>query len=183
MPAKRQRGFTLVEVIITVVVMGLLAVAGTSIVSSTFTTARVVDSGQAVQNDARYAVERLARELREVKFVDKATGYAISSALTAGSSGITFNKVDASGTDVTVTVTRSGGLVNLAYSAPAGSAALATQVTAFSLDYLKLDPATGATSATTSPVDVRFIVISLTVADATSGQSVTERVRVALRNT
>jgi prepilin-type N-terminal cleavage/methylation domain-containing protein len=184
--AKRQRGFTVMELVITVVIMGILAVVGTSMISDTFTTARVVNAGQSSANDARYAVERLAREIREVSFTSDAAGYAITSTLSPSATSMTFNR-SINGTTVTVTISSSGTNLTLGY-APSGSSAvvstLATQVNNFSLDFLKLDETSGtaATSATTSPVDVRFVVVSLTLRDATSGQTVTERTRVALRN-
>ncbi len=181
--ARRQRGFTVMELVITVVIMGILAVVGTSMISDTFTTARVVNAGQSSANDARYAVERVARELREVSFVNDATGYNITTALSPSTTSLSFVR-SINDAPVTVTISRSGPDLTLGYSSPAAVSTLATQVSNFSLDFLKLDETSGtaATSATTSAADVRFIVVSLTLTDATSGQAVTERTRVALRN-
>lgn len=178
-----QRGFTVMELVITVVVLGIIAVVGTSMISDTFTTARVVNAGQSSANDARYAVERMAREIREVNFVSDAAGYSITSTLSPAASSMTFNRSINNAT-VSVTISSSGSNLTLGYSSPAAVSTLATQVSNFSLDFLKMDETSGtaATSATTSPVDVRFVVISLTLTDATSGQTITERTRVALRN-
>jgi prepilin-type N-terminal cleavage/methylation domain-containing protein len=179
-PVRRQRGFTVMELVIAIVIMGILSVVGVSMISDTFTTARVVNARESSANDARYALERLAREIREVKFVDTATGYAIS---TMAGTSMAFTK-DVGGVDVVVTIAQSGTDLTLGYSSPAAISPIAKQVSAFSLQYLKVDSesATGATSTTTLPTDVRFVVISLTVTDATSGKQVTERTRVALRN-
>jgi prepilin-type N-terminal cleavage/methylation domain-containing protein len=183
MPARIQRGFTIVELVIVIVVVGTLAVAGVSMFSDTFTTTRVVNAAQSSGNDARYAVERLAREIREVKYIDATNGYSISA---LSSSGMTFVRT-IDGVDVTVTVARSGSNLTLGYSSPAVTSTLSTQASAFTLDFLglNLDTATGVvtTPVTASATSVRFVVISLTVTDAVSGQTITERSRVALRNT
>jgi prepilin-type N-terminal cleavage/methylation domain-containing protein len=179
--ARCQRGFTVMELVITVVIMGILALVGTSMISDTFTTARVVNAGQASANDARYAVERVAREIREVSFVSTAAGYDITSTLAPSATSMTFNRSINNAT-VTVTISRSGSDLTLGYSSPAAVSPLATQVSNFTLDFLKLDKTTGVVSATTLAADVRFVVVSLTVTDATSGQAITERTRVALRN-
>jgi prepilin-type N-terminal cleavage/methylation domain-containing protein len=179
-PARLQRGFTVMELVIAIVIMGILSVVGVSMISDTFTTARVVNARESSANDARYALERLAREIREVKFIDKATGYAIT---TMAGTNMVFTK-DVGGADVVVTITQTGSDLTLGYSSPAAISAVAKQVSAFSLQFLKVDStsATASTSATTLPTDVRFVVISLTVTDSTSGKQVTERTRVALRN-
>jgi prepilin-type N-terminal cleavage/methylation domain-containing protein len=170
----RQRGFTVVELVITVVVMGILAVVGVSMISDSFTTARVINAGQSNANDARYAVERLAREIREIKHVNKATGYGIS--VMTGSS-LVFTRPD----NVVVTIDVNSSNLTLGYSSPATVSTLATQAT-LNLQYLALDPLSGATPAATGATDVRFVEITLTMTDATSGKKIIERSRVALRN-
>jgi prepilin-type N-terminal cleavage/methylation domain-containing protein len=171
---KLQRGFTLVELIITVVVLGILAAVGSSMFSDTFMTARMVNSSQASADQARYAMERLAREIREVKYSGNA--YAISSAMSPGATTMAFTRT-ISGSDVTVTVNRSGTNLTLTYSSPATTSTLASDVTAFTLDFLQLD-----NTATTLASAVRFVVITVTVTDATSGQAIQQQTRVALRN-
>lgn len=182
-PRPGQRGFTLVELVITIVVLALLALAGTRIFSDAYTTVRVVNSGQSTANDVRYAVERLAREIREVNYVNLATGYNITSTLAPGSTGMTFVR-NINGTDVTVTIAKSGTNLTLGYSSPAVVSTLASQVSSFTLNFMQLDTTStdGTTAATASAANVRFVDISLTVTDSTSGQVITERTRVALRN-
>lgn len=181
---QRQRGFTIMELVIAIVIIGILSVVGVSMISDTFTTARIVNADQSSGNEARYAVERLAREIREVKWVDGDPGaYAISSSLSPASTNLVFTR-DIGGADVVVTIDRSGTNLTLGYSSPATVSTLATQVSSFSLDFLAMDPApaTGSTSTTASAADVRFVVISVTVTDSMTGQSITERSRIALRN-
>lgn len=169
---KRQRGFTLVELIITVVVLGILAAVGSSMFSDTFMTARMVNASQSSADQARYAMERLAREIREVKYSGNA--YAISSTMSPGATTMAFTRA-ISGSDVTVTINKSGTDLTLDYSGTTST--LASDVTAFTLDFLQLD-----NTATTLASAVRFVVITVTVTDATSGQAIKQQTRVALRN-
>jgi prepilin-type N-terminal cleavage/methylation domain-containing protein len=173
-PAREQRGFTLIELIITIVILGILAVVGSSMISDTFNTSRMVNASQASADEARYAVERLAREIREVKYAGAA--YSISSTMSPSATNMVFTRT-INGADVTVTINKSGTNLTLGYSSPAATSTLSSQVSRFTLGFLKLD-----NTATTLASDVRFVVITLTVTDATSGQSITQQTRVALRN-
>ena len=67
-PRSRQRGFTLMEIIISVVLLGILGVVGTTMISSSFYTTRVMSTGHLAYSAARYALERMAREIREVQY-------------------------------------------------------------------------------------------------------------------
>jgi len=179
----RQRGFTVVELVITVVVMGILAVVGVSMISDSFTTARVVNAGQRNANDARYAVERLAREIREIEYQDKANGYYITSGIANPSEKIIFRRADG----VVVTIDGTGPNLTLGYSSPATVSTLASlehPQAQLTLNYLALNPlsVTGATYPATATTNVRFIEVTLTLKDSTSGKNITERSRVALRN-
>jgi prepilin-type N-terminal cleavage/methylation domain-containing protein len=172
-----QRGFTLVELIIVLVLLAILGTWGSSLIADAFRTSRMVVNTQASAVQVRYAVERLAREIREVQYIDETSGYAITSALSSPATNMVFTRT-VNGADVTVTIDHSGNSLTLGYSSPAESSNVATGVTGFSLSFLKLDD-TEATLTT----EVRFVVINLTTTDPTSGQQVNERVRVALRNT
>lgn len=172
----RQRGVTLVELIITMVLMGLLATVGATMISDTFQTTRLVNAGQASADQARYAMERLSRELREVKYVSAGSSYAVSSSLTPAATNMVFTRV-INGADVTVTINKSGTNLTLGYSSPAVSSVLASQVSEFALDFLQLD-----NSAASSGANLRFVVITLTVTDSVSGQAIRQQTRVALRN-
>jgi prepilin-type N-terminal cleavage/methylation domain-containing protein len=177
LPARLQRGFTLIELVITLMIMGVLAAWGASMLSDNFRTVQILASAQTSADQARYALERLAREIREVKYVDKNTGYAISSTMSPAATSMAFTRT-ISGADVTVTVNKSGTNLTLAYSSPAVTSNVSASVNAFTLRFLDLT-----NTETTLATQVRFVEISLTVNDAISGQSIAQKTRVALRNT
>jgi prepilin-type N-terminal cleavage/methylation domain-containing protein len=167
-----QRGFTLMEFIIVIVVLGILSVVGSSVIVDTFRTTRMVDSSQSAANQARYAMERLAREMREVKYDTATRSYNINSIASGATTASFTNMIN--NTARAVVVDLNSGNLRLSYGTPS---ILCSNVTAFNLDYRQID-----NSAATSTANVRFVLISLTVRDAVSGQAVSERLRVALRN-
>ncbi|MDN3921688.1 prepilin-type N-terminal cleavage/methylation domain-containing protein [Roseateles violae] len=177
---ERIRGYTLVELIISVALLGLLAGAGSRIWVDSFATMRLVDADNAGIAQARYALERLAREIREVKYDTAGGVYCVSTPFSATTlafrktpSGSSYNSSCATG-DMTVTVWPSSGAVMLGYST-AASAALANPAT-LSMRYLQSD----ATTVATGTGDLRFVELTLTVNP--SGPSTALRTLVALRN-
>lgn len=170
-PAKRRNGgFTLIELIISIVLLGFLAAVGTSMISDSFNTTYVVNASQANAGQARYALERLEREIRQVQY--SGSSYTIG---TMTLTSFVFTKSDG----VTVTIANSGTNLNLGYSTPAITSLLSSQVSSFALYYYQADGVTPATGNS----DIRFVQISLTLTDTnTSGQSIAQRTRVALRN-
>jgi hypothetical protein len=153
--------------------------------SDSFTTTRMVNAGYASESEARYALERLAREIREVKYMRSAGNFCIT---TMTAAQLVFQKPNAGSTDQTscatasntITISYSAPALTLAYASPASSGTLTSAVASngFAFSYLQID----GTTAATGNADVAFVLINLTVADATSGQSVAQRVRVGLRN-
>ena len=172
-------GFTLVELIISIVLLGILATVGSSMIVDSFTTTRIVNADNASVGQARYALERLAREIREIKYVGSGTtgNYSITTPSPLNpSSTLVFTK-SVSGADVTVTITRSGANLTLGYSSPALTSTLSNLVSSFTLTFL---PVSGTTTPDTRTI--RFVVIELSVTDPPTGQSILQRTRVALRN-
>jgi prepilin-type N-terminal cleavage/methylation domain-containing protein len=174
---RRSGGFTLIELIISIVLLGIMAAVGSTMISDTFTTARMVNADNANAGQARYALERLAREIREVKFIST-TGYCLDTWI---ASRLTFKKRNANSTNTDNCDTETSP-VDISYSTPPnltlGGASLTTQVDTFRFDYYLIDGHT----TTGSALNVKFIQITLTVKDSISGQSIQQRTRVALRN-
>ena len=181
-PGKRRSGgFTLIEIIISIVLIGIMAAVGASMISDSFDTTRMIDANTASQQNARYALERLAREIREIKYDTTNNQYCITSL--ASSTNLAFNKTSGTynstcGTNAyTVTIAYTNPNLTLQYSSgPAVTSTLSNQATAFTMNYLD---ASGV--ATTSTSAIRYVVTNLTVADP-SGNSIAQRTRVALRN-
>jgi prepilin-type N-terminal cleavage/methylation domain-containing protein len=174
------RGTTLVEILIVVVLLGILGTWGSTMFSSNYTTARLIDSGKTNGDQVRYAMERMSREIREIKHTSLVAGYAITSTLAPNATTLTFTRT-ISGTDTAVTIAQSGSTVTLGYSGGTTST-IARQVSSFSMNFYTVDSDLGTTSATSAVTDVRYVVLSLTSTDALSGQSITERTIVTLRN-
>jgi prepilin-type N-terminal cleavage/methylation domain-containing protein len=185
MVGRHSGGFTLIELVVCIVLMGILAAVGANMMSASFTTTRMVDADNGSVGQARYALERLAREIREVKYVSSGvTGNYCINTGTWSATNLQFQKT-VSGTpsttcgtsDTTVTINNTGSNLSLQYSSPAVTSLLSSQAT-LALSYLQNDGVTTATSTS----NIRFVVISLTVSDTTSGLSLAQQTRVALRN-
>ncbi|HSH92193.1 MAG TPA: prepilin-type N-terminal cleavage/methylation domain-containing protein [Ramlibacter sp.] len=166
-----QRGFTLMELVIVIALLGILSALGASIFVDSFTVTRMVDSTQRTAGSSRYALERLARELREVKYSALTTAYTIT--LTAPAGTLAFTR-SSGGVEQVVSVALTGSDLTLSYGTPQ---VLAKNVSAFTASYLKIDGTTA-----TAGTNVRFVVLALTVTDPVSGQASSERLRVALRS-
>jgi prepilin-type N-terminal cleavage/methylation domain-containing protein len=175
-----ERGTTLVEILIVVVLLGILGAWGSSMFASNYTTARMVDSGKTNADQVRYAVERLSREIREIKHTSLVAGYAITSTLAPSATTLVFTR-SINGTDTTVTIAKTGTNVTLGYS-NGSTSTLARQVSSFTMDFYKVDADTAVVAATTSVVDLRYVVLSITSTDSLSGETTTERTTVTLRN-
>lgn len=168
--SRQQDGFTLLEMIIALVVLALLgAAAGYGLVGGALA---FTDTAEAVQTlgKLRYATERMAREVREIRRnpVLPAT-FDIS---TMNATTLAFTKTD--GTVVTLTGTPP--LATLAYSVPGGTHTLTDEVGSLMFTYLQADGTTAATGTS----DVAFIEFELVL--MRNGNSYPQRTRLALRN-
>lgn len=166
----RQQGFTLIELIISLVILGLVgAVAGYGLVNGTLAFNSSADAVH-IQSKLRYASERMAREIREIRRdTVTATQYDIS---TMTASTLAFTKSDGTG----VTLNSTPPLVTLAYSTPAGTPTLSNAVSSLGFVYLQADGVTAATGNT----DVAFVEFELVLSRA--GNTYPQHSRVALRN-
>ena len=145
--ARHARGFTLLEVIITLVIAGVLATIGATLMSSGF---RSYFLGRELARDAAQgtlALERMTRDLR--------TARSAADLTTIGASTITFVDVDGN----TISYALSAGA--LTRSQNGGTAQpLAANVSSLAFTYLQNDGQTTAASSAT----VWYIAAAVTVA-------------------
>ncbi len=175
----RNRGFTLIELIIVIVLIGLLAAVGTSMISDSFETTYMLNSSASSSAKARNALERVERELREVKPVQPpGTGFDIPTLTTPK---ISFTRLD--GAIVTIDFDSASETLRLCSdSACTSPITLADQVTGFTMTYSGI-ATDGSSIPNATSANVKFVDISMTVKDAKSGQVLAQTTRVALRNT
>src|SRR5882672_6097590 len=86
---RQQQGFTLVEVVISAGLIGFLAVTATFFWVDSFGLVRTVNTDSAAIADGRALLERLAREIREVKYNPSSGAYCVS---TMSANQMVFNK-------------------------------------------------------------------------------------------
>ncbi len=173
-PTGRVRGFTLIETVLVIIIMGILAGAMAPMLSSSLTAYDELSETTSTVGKLRYAMERMAREARKIEY--NGTNFEIAT-MSAGT--LSFTKSDG----VTVTLTSSGANVTLQYYEP-GSAlwdpavvsTLTDQLSSLAFAYYKAD----GTTTTASNADVAFVQISLTLTE--DGNTYPQRTRVNLRN-
>ena len=184
------RGFTLVESVVCAGLLGFLSVTATFFWVNSFTLVRSVNTDSAAVGDARALLERLAREIREVKFNTSTGAYCVS---TMSATQMVFNKTSgtflpacgganpgAANDDFAVTVQLTGSTLNLGYAGslatPAVTRALTSYASSFGIRYLDVNYA-----VTNSTTALRFVELSLTV-QPPGVQATQTRTVVALRN-
>lgn len=165
------RGFTLIEMVMVIVIIGILAAFSTPLLLGTFEAFETNQTNLVTLSKLRYATERMVREIREVRFAGGA--YAI----VLGPTTLQFTKNDAAGT--IVTITSAPPIVTLQYSTPAMSATLTDQVAANGLQFLYYD--INNNSAGVDATNIAYVDVALTLTDPNSGP-MQQRTRVALRN-
>jgi len=169
MDRRTQNGFTLIEVVMTLVILAVLAAMATPMLSNG---ARAYnDSTERIETLAqlRIASERIARELREVRGSPTFPGNYDFSIMNA--TRVQFFKTD--GTQVTIDV--AAPLATLAYDTPAGTWPLTDRAASLGFRYLQSD---GVSIADAS--NVAFVEFELVLNEG--GLSFPQRTRVALRN-
>lgn len=166
----RQRGFSLIELIVVIVLMGIIAVAATPVLLSGVQTFHTTSVSLDTLSKLRYATARMAREIREIRRNPVNTANYDISTMTATT--LAFTKTDGT----IVTISASPPDVMLAYSTPAASAVLTDEVSSCAFSYLKIDGVTPATLVK----DVAFIRIDLTLTQ--NGEPYSQTTWVTLRN-
>ena len=187
---RHEQGFTLVEAVISVGLIGFLAVTATFFWVDSFGLVRTVNADSAAIADGRALLERLAREIREVKYNPSSGAYCVS---TMSATQMVFNKTSGdliaacsgvaptgANNDIAVTIQQSGSNLNLGYAgtlaAPAATRALTSYASSFGIRYLDAGYA-----VTASAGALRFVELTLTL-QPPGVQATQTRTVVALRN-
>lgn len=179
---RQTRGYTLIELIIALVAFGVMAAALVPVAINSLRAYDVTRHQSAAMDGLRYAVERLAREVREAQYLPASSAYDI---LTMQAQQIRFRRpfVQSAGgvlvravDDVTISLSGDRLLLNYVSLGLPVAPVLLDRVSSFSLEYLDAEGVAGA--GVGSVVAVR---IALSVQDA-AGRIHTHRTTVELRN-
>jgi len=184
---RRQQGFTLVEAVISAGLIGFLALTATFFWVDSFSLVRTVNDDSAAIADGRALLERLAREIREVKYDAVNGAYCVS---TMAATQMVFNKTSSTAVaacgsnDIAVTIQAPSGSTNLnlgyadagASAVPAATRALTSYRSSFGIRYLDASFAVTASTAA-----LRFVELTLTL-QPPGVQATQARTVVALRN-
>ena len=165
--AHRNSGFTFIELIIVMVLLGILAAAGSTLIRDAMLAGRFSMLNHSSGSQARYAMERLVREVREMRY--GSLGYDIT---TMQAANFSFTKKDGTVVSITSAVPN----LNMQYN-PGATSVLTNQLNSVAFAYYDIVGAT-----TTDKQEVRFIQITLTLRNTVTGTTDTQRSRVFLRN-
>jgi MSHA biogenesis protein MshO len=166
-------GFTLIEAVVTIVLIGVLAMAVIPVIDSGVRTYATTNNSLNALSKLRYATERMAREIREVR---RNPLSPTNFEMTLGTNTLTFTKTDGN----QVTISSGTPNVNLTYQTPAVSAVLTDLLNAnadLNFQYYLADKIT----QTVSLSQLAYVRISLTLTDR-DGAQVNQLTWVALRN-
>lgn len=163
-------GFTLVELIMVIVLLGILAAVGSNMLSDGFKTTGMVNASNASEAEARNAMDRLTREIRQVKY---SAGYSIS---TASSSVLQF----VNGGNSSVRIALVGTDLKLDYGNVSANT-LVSGVSSFTLTYYDANDNV-LTDLTTIQTSCAYVQMALSVNDAMMSSPFVQTTRVALRS-
>ena len=175
---RRVEGFTLAELVMVIVILGILGAFVGPVVYNALRSYESVQSSTNTNAKIRYAMERIAREMRDIR--RQVTDSATLDVPSMTASSMAFFKTD--GTRVVLNGV--GNVVNLAYSVVANpaystiTALLIDQVQAgsFSLAYLEQ----GGTTIAGTASSIAFVQVSMTIAE--SAILIPARLRIDVRN-
>jgi MSHA biogenesis protein MshO len=182
------RGFSLLEVVLVIVILGIVAAFVAPVLTTSLTSYDETSRNVEVLTRMRYAMERIARELRNMRKDPAAAGqYDIA---TMTQSKLEFCRADGNRVSIEKPVGisevrldyQSGFSSTCSAAGGTGVHALTDAVTNFTFSYCRNDGTTCATSTgvTVNRSNVSFVDISLTIT-GTGTQAYTSAMRVNLR--
>ncbi len=153
---KNKKGFTLIEIIIVIIVLGVLSVFGFSFISTAVHTYSKMEKQKGLFDQAVMAMERISRELRDASAI---------SAPASGASGSTLTFTKSHGTPqetstYVITFQLSGTTLQRIGSTTPATVDIADNVSTF--DVTRVTP--------TPPPDREEITITLTLEEAGAGE-------------
>src|SRR3989442_4945829 len=161
-------------------IVGILAAFVAPVLTQSLSSYEMTSDNVQMLGNMRYAMERMARELRNMRRDPTNTANYDIGTMTATS--LVFTKAD--GNQVTIDNTTLSSEVKLGYSSPAATATLTDSVKAsgFTLTYCRIDGTTCATSsgATVDKSNVAFVQVDMTLTSTNTGDY-TSSLRVDLR--
>lgn len=167
---RRVEGFTLAELIMVIVVLGILGAFVGPVVYNAIRSYDSMQKSADTNAKLRYAMERIAREMRDIR--RQVTDSASLDIPSMTASSMEFFKTD--GTRVVLNGV--GSAVNLAYPAVSGLLVDQVQAGSFSLAYFEQGGSTLAGSATS----IAFVQVSMTLTEG--ALTLPARLRVDMRN-
>jgi prepilin-type N-terminal cleavage/methylation domain-containing protein len=184
--ARSRHGFTLLELVLVIVVIGILATAITPVALSSFKANAAILGVVTTVDKQRYANDRMSFEIRELSSGSittmTATTFAFSRVDYGGTTTVTIGQVAPTFvTNGNTSINQCNGMVTLNYSKPVISPAYVPALTdqMCSLAFAYYDQS-GAVAAT--PANVRYVGFTLTLKPNATGQEYAQQTRVALRN-
>jgi prepilin-type N-terminal cleavage/methylation domain-containing protein len=167
---RRVEGFTLAELIMVIVILGILGAFIGPVVYNALRSYEGIQASTNTNAQVRYAMERIAREMRDIR--RQVTDSAALDIPSMTASSMAFVKTD--GTQVVLN--GAGSIVNLAYTGITGMLLDGVQPGSFSLGYLEQGGSTVAGSA----ASISFVQVSMTLTGG--GITMPARLRIDLRN-
>lgn len=172
---RRIEGFSMVELVLVIMILGILVVFVGPVLYNAMRSYAGIEVGTATNAKVRYAMERMAREMRDIR--RQATDSAYLDILGMSASSVAFFQSDGG----RVVLNAVGGVVNLEYL-PAGGSTLSgmlldqVQPGSFALSYFLQNNAL----ASTITQQVSFVQVSMSIVDGS--HTFPARLRVGLRN-
>lgn len=178
------RGFSLIEIVIALVILGILAIAGTNMITSGVFTNQTISNEKLTYSAARYALERMSREIREMKFNPSSGTSGAMVASTTAANTLSFTKTNAGlNSESLVTLTYDNTLkgITLAYNGASGELLTNSDLPTTGLfSYYRADGSL--MSPTIDLAALRYVGITISVTPSGANQALTLSNQIYLRN-